>query len=93
MKKGDEQLDATFQGGNPHHITESLSDITYYVYEESLRCPKTMALLNVTPAAGTNLGMVSHAGFFCNTVDSLAWSEAAIYKPQAPSMAYANCPS
>ncbi len=61
------------------------TDITYYVYEESLRCPKTMALLNVTPAAGTNLGMVSHAGFFCNTVDSLAWSEAAIYKPQAPS--------
>lgn len=63
---------------------EYSQDLTYWVYEESLRCPKTMALLNQAPAAGTVTGLVSHAGFFCPTVDSLAWGEAAIYKPQAP---------
>jgi phosphohistidine phosphatase SixA len=64
---------------------EYSADLTYYVHEESLRCAKTVALLNLTPATGTNIGMVSHAGFFCPTIDSLAWGEAAIFKPQPPS--------
>lgn len=63
---------------------ELSQDLTYWVYEESLRCAKTMALLHQTPAMGTVTGMVGHAGNFCPTLDSLAWGEAAIYKPQAP---------
>ncbi|MBL8921467.1 MAG: hypothetical protein JNJ54_21585 [Myxococcaceae bacterium] len=64
---------------------EYSADLTFFVHEESLRCAKTMALLNQLPSQGTNTAMVTHAGFTCPTLDTLAWAEAAIYKPQPPS--------
>ncbi|MCU0697851.1 MAG: hypothetical protein MUC96_15100 [Myxococcaceae bacterium] len=63
---------------------ELSADLTYWVYEEGLRCAKNIALLHQAPATGTNTAMVGHAGFSCPTLDSLAWGEAAIFKPQAP---------
>ena len=63
---------------------EQSQDLTFFVYEENLRCAKSYRLLNETPSMGTNTGMVSHAGFTCPTLDTLAWGEAAIFKPQAP---------
>lgn len=63
---------------------EQSQDLTFFVYEEALRCAKSYRLLNEAPSMGTNTGMVSHAGFSCPTLDSLAWGEAAIFKPQAP---------
>ena len=60
---------------------EQNKEITYWVYDEANRCTNTMALLAVEPPADANTGMISHAGNVCLTLDSLAWSEAAIYKP------------
>ena len=60
---------------------ELVKELTYFVYDEANRCTNTYNLLNETPAAGTNTAMVSHAGFNCPLIDSLAWGEAAIFKP------------
>ena len=65
----------------PAASIEQKTEITYFVYDEANRCTNTMSLLAVEPPTGANTGMISHAGFVCPTVDSLAWSEAAIYKP------------
>eukprot|EP00002_Diphylleia_rotans_P036163 TRINITY_DN7938_c0_g1_i1.p1 TRINITY_DN7938_c0_g1~~TRINITY_DN7938_c0_g1_i1.p1 ORF type:complete len:1662 (-),score=324.39 TRINITY_DN7938_c0_g1_i1:465-5450(-) len=32
MVKGDEQLDVTYNSPNPHHITDLLTDVSYYIY-------------------------------------------------------------
>jgi phosphohistidine phosphatase SixA len=60
---------------------EQIPEITYFVYDEANRCTDTMALLAEEPAAGSNVALVSHAGFACPDLDRLAWGEAAIYKP------------
>ncbi len=65
----------------PAAAIEQKTEITYYVYDEANRCNNSMALLAVEPPTGANTGMVSHAGFVCATLDTLAWAEAAIYKP------------
>jgi hypothetical protein len=71
----------TAQGMNFGPAIEQVKELTYFVYDEANRCNNTMGLLNTPPARGTNTAMVSHAGFSCPTIDSLAWGEAAIYKP------------
>ncbi len=67
--------------------TQTVRELTYFVYDEPARCAHTRALLDQLPDAGQNTAMVSHAGFACSTLDSLAWSEAAVYKPTG------SCPS
>ena len=63
--------------------TELRPDITFFVYDEAGRCDASYALIDEVPAAGTNTAIIGHAGFTgtCPILSSLAWSEAAIFKP------------
>lgn len=58
-------------------------DITYFVYDESNRCSASYALISQVPSAGGNTALIGHAGFpfLCPVLGSLAWAEAAIFKP------------
>jgi hypothetical protein len=38
-------------------------------------------MLSEPPATGTNSALVTHSGFTCPVLDSLASSEAAVFKP------------
>ena len=62
---------------------ELLTGITYFVYDEVNRCQNSYELIRQVPAAGTNTVIIGHAGFpgNCEILGSLAWSEAAIFKP------------
>jgi hypothetical protein len=60
---------------------EERQDITYYVYDEAGRCGASYALLAETPAPGTNTAVIGHAGFVCDVLGSLAWGEAAVFRP------------
>ncbi len=62
---------------------ELRQDITYFVYDEAGRCDASYALIDEVPAAGTNTALIGHAGFTppCPVLSSLAWGEAAIFKP------------
>lgn len=62
---------------------EQRPDITLYVYDEENRCPNSMALIAQVPSPGTNTAIIGHAGFtgICPILGELAWSEAAIFKP------------
>lgn len=60
---------------------EYKQEVTYFVYDEANRCNNTMAIAATEPPIGGNTGVIGHAGFVCATLDSLAWAEAAIYKP------------
>jgi len=42
LNKGDEQLDITYQSSVPHHISDILSEVTYFVYM-ARRTPKVHA--------------------------------------------------
>lgn len=71
----------TAEGFELGPAVEQLQALTYYVHDEAARCDSSYALLDAPPAAGTNVGMVSHAGFTCPVLAELAWGEAAIFKP------------
>lgn len=71
----------TALGFNFGPAIEQSQVLTYYVYDEGQRCANTLSLLNQQPMPGTNTALVSHAGFTCAIIDSLAWGEAAIYRP------------
>jgi phosphohistidine phosphatase SixA len=60
---------------------EQRPDITFFVYDEAGRCDASYALLAETPAVGTNTAVIGHAGFTCPILETLAWGEVAIFKP------------
>ncbi len=60
---------------------EQRQDLTYFVHDEANRCAASYALIGQVPAAGTNTAMIGHAGFTCPILGDLAWSEAAVFKP------------
>lgn len=60
---------------------EERQDITFYVYDEANRCASSYTLIGEPPPAGSNTGIVGHAGFTCAVLDVLAWGEAAVFKP------------
>lgn len=60
-------------------------DITYYVYDEANRYPKTMQLVSSQPADGKVSVMITHAGFSgmlpANPIlQELQWGDAAVFK-------------
>lgn len=55
--------------------------ITYFVYDEPGRCAASFALLAEVPTAGTNTAIIGHSGNTCPPLSSLAWAEAAVYRP------------
>ncbi|HYD47778.1 MAG TPA: hypothetical protein VEB21_05495, partial [Terriglobales bacterium] len=62
---------------------ELLPEITYFVYDEVDRCESSYELIERVPATGTNTAIIGHAGFSpsCLTLGTLAWGQAAIFKP------------
>jgi hypothetical protein len=51
------------------------------VYDDRGRPHPPRARIAEVPAAGTNTAIIGHTGFTCGVLGSLAWGEAAIYKP------------
>lgn len=62
---------------------ELAQGITFFVYDEANRCTASYDLIHTVPTAGTNTAVIGHAGFTgaCPVLSQLAWSEAAIFKP------------
>jgi hypothetical protein len=64
-------------------VPETLPSLTLFVYQNA-RCADTYALLGEVPEPGTNTALIGHSGFgspLCPVLESLQWSEAAIFKP------------
>jgi uncharacterized repeat protein (TIGR01451 family) len=64
---------------------EHVQDITFAVYDEPNRCAHCFERIDTPPTPGTNTAIIGHAGFTSNPpceLNTLAWSQCAIYKPQ-----------
>jgi hypothetical protein len=56
--------------------------ITFFVYDDVQdRCANSRALVATAPVPGGNTAIVTHVGFTCSPLDTLAPAEALIYKP------------
>jgi phosphohistidine phosphatase SixA len=62
-------------------VIEESQELTYWVYDEASRCADTFVMLGEEPMPGTNTALIGHAGNVCSPLSELAWTEAAIYKP------------
>ncbi len=62
-------------------VIEQSRELTYFVYDETSRCRNTHAMLAEAPAPGTNTALIGHSNELCPSLPTLAWGEAAIYKP------------
>jgi hypothetical protein len=62
-------------------VPEPVHELTFFLYDEPRRCANGYAMLAEQPAPGMNSVMVTHSGFSCPVLDSLASSECAVFKP------------
>jgi phosphohistidine phosphatase SixA len=65
-------------------VIEQRPEITFFVYDEANRCANAYALIAEMPAAGTNTALIGHTAYpppGCPILEELAWSEAAVFKP------------
>jgi hypothetical protein len=61
---------------------ETTPQLTFFVYDDVQdRCTTSRALAAIPPAPGTNTALVTHVGFVCELLDSLASGEAVVLKP------------
>jgi hypothetical protein len=62
-------------------VTQLRQGLTFFVYDEPMRCAASQAFLAQVPLPGTNTALIAHGGFTCPVLGDLAMGEAAIFRP------------